>query len=89
MTVAGTVFERVPDFEQVIHEPGKDVKPPPRPWARLRNDPRVEAFIGASMEELHERNQKVEEAKQIETQIRKTAAERGAPWARFEWGQRI
>ena len=76
MTLVAGVFERVPNFEGVIHEPGKDVKPPPRPWTRLRNDPRGEAFIGASLEELHERNQKAEEAKQIDAQVRKTAAER-------------
>ncbi len=70
-------FEKVPDFEVVLRHAGGVAEPPPRPWTRLRNDPRVEAFIGATLEELHERNQKVEEAKQIEIAVRKTAA-----WAR-------
>ena len=79
MTLIAGIFERAPDFENVIHEPGKNVIPPPRPWTRLRNDPRVEAFIGASLEELHERNQNAERGRQIEAQVRKSAAEQGIP----------
>ena len=80
------VFEKVPDFEDVLRHAGGVAEPPPRPWTRLRNDPRVEAFIGATLEELHERNQKVEEARQIETQIRKTAAEQGIPVGQVRMG---
>ena len=73
------MFERQRDFDEVIHHPGEEPEPPPRPWTRLRNDPRVEAFIGASLEELHERNRKAEQKKQVDAQVRQASADLGVP----------
>ena len=87
MTLVAGVFERRLTFEEAIKQPGTDVKPPPRPWTRLRNDPRLEAFIGASLEELHERNTKAGEATQIDAEIRKTAAAQGIPVGEARMGR--
>ena len=54
-TLVAQVFEKQLDFEEAIRVPGKDVEPPPRPWTRLREDPKLNAFVGASLEELRQR----------------------------------
>ena len=74
-------FQRLHSFDGVIRHPGEQPEPPPRPWTRLRNDPRVEAFIGASLEELHERNMKAEQKKQVDAQVRQASADLGGPGA--------
>ena len=73
------VFERLQSFDDVIRHPGEQPEPPPRPWTRPRNDPRVEAFIGASLEELHERNMKAGQKKQVDAQVRQASADLGIP----------
>ena len=78
-TLVAEIFQKQLDFEEAIRVPGKDVEPPPRPWTRLREDPKLNAFIGASLEELHQRNLKAGEAKQREEETRKRAAEQGIP----------
>ena len=74
-----TDFERKPQFEEIIRKKGTEMKAPLHQWTMLRNDPRLEAFIGASLEELHKRNQKAEEAKDIDAEVRRKAAEQGLP----------
>ena len=70
-TLVVEIFEKQLDFKGAIRVPGKDVEPPPRPWTRLREDPNLNTFVGASLEELHQRNLKAWEAKQREDAVRK------------------
>ena len=80
------MFERSRTFEEVIRAPGKDAEAPLRPFTRLRENVKLNAFMGASLEEINERNKKALAARQREDDVRKAAGEQGIPVGRVRMG---
>ena len=78
-TRVAEIFEKRLDFESALRVPGKDVEGPPRPWTRLREDIKLNAFIGATLEEIHARSQKADEVARREKDVRDRAAALGIP----------
>ena len=79
MVVQVAGFTKNLSFEEAIRLPGKDVEAPARPYTRLRDSIKLNAFIGATLEEIHERSLKAEEASRKEREVRAIAAEQGIP----------
>ena len=80
------MFEKSRTFEEVIRAPGKDAEAPLRPFTRLRENVKLNAFMGASLEEIHERNTKALATRQREDDVRKAAGEQGIPVGRVRMG---
>ena len=70
-------FHRRPTFEEILLKPGGVAQAPYRPWTRLREDPKLNAFVGATLDELRQMELKAHAAYFREHMVRQRAAEEG------------